>query len=112
MFILIARWMVSALALYIVSSVVSGIHLENFSSALVAVVVIGLVNALIKPVLFLLTLPITFLTLGIFSFVLNALMLLLAGSITPGFRIDGFGTALIGSVLLSFVTAILHSFIR
>lgn len=109
---LIARWILNGLALYIVANILPGIHLSDFGSALVAVLVIGLVNALIKPILFLLTLPVTVLTLGLFTFILNALMLMLASSITPGFKIDGFGTALIGSILLSLVTTILHSLVK
>lgn len=112
MLIWIAQWFLSALALYIVSTIVPGIHIVSFSSALVAVLIIGFVNMLIKPILFLLTLPITLLTLGLFSLVLNALMLMLAGSVTSGFRVDGFGAAFVGSILLSIVSMILHSFVR
>jgi len=109
---IIARWVLNALALYIVARILPGIHLSDFGSALVAVVIIGLVNVLIKPILFLLTLPVTFITFGLFAFVLNALMLMLASSLTPGFKIDGFGTALLGSILLSLVTTILHSLVQ
>lgn len=109
---IIARWIINALALYIVAKILPGIQLTDFGSALIAVLVIGLVNALIKPILFLLTLPVTVLTLGLFTFILNALMLMLASAITPGFKIDGFGTALIGSILLSIVTTILHSLVQ
>ena len=106
------RWVVSALALYLVAMILPGIHLTNFASALVAVLIIGLVNALIKPVLFLLTLPVTIITFGLFSFILNALMLMFASAITPGFKIDGFITALLGSVLFSVMTTILHALIQ
>jgi len=109
---LIVRWILNALALYIVARILPGIHLTDFGSALFAVVIIGLVNALIKPVLFLLTLPVTVLTFGLFALVLNALMLLLASAITPGFKIDGFGTALLGSILLSIITTVLHSLVQ
>lgn len=109
---LIMRWVVSALALYLVAMILPGIHLTNFASALVAVLIIGLVNALIKPVLFLLTLPVTIITFGLFSFILNALMLMFASAITPGFKIDGFITALLGSVLFSVMTTILHALIQ
>lgn len=109
---MIARWIINALALYIVARILPGIHLTDFGSALIAVLIIGLVNALIKPVLFLLTLPVTVLTLGLFTFVLNALMFMLASAVTPGFKIDGFGTALLGSILLSIITTIFHSLVR
>lgn len=104
--------MLNGLALYIVAKILPGIHLLDFGSALIAVIVIGLVNALIKPLLFLLTLPVTIITFGLFALVLNALMLMLASALTPGFKIDGFGTALLGSILLSIVTTILHSLVR
>lgn len=104
----IANWVLNALALYLVSKILTGIQLRDFWSALIAVAVIGLVNALIKPILLLLTLPITILTLGLFTFVINALMLLLASSFAPGFHIDGFGTALLGSILLSIISTLLH----
>lgn len=97
--------------MYIVSRILPGFQVDDFSAALFAVIIVGLVNALIKPILALLTLPINILTLGLFSLVLNALMLLLASSITPGFQIDGFGTALIGSILLTIVTTLLHSLV-
>lgn len=109
---IILRWVTSALALYIVAKLLPGIHLSDFGSALIAVLIIGLVNALIKPILFLLTLPVTILTFGLFTFILNALMLMLASAITPGFKLDGFGTALLGSILLSIVTTIFHSLIQ
>lgn len=112
MFIWLARWFINALALYIVASVVPGIRISDFWSALVAVVVIGLVNTLVKPIFFLLTLPLTIVTLGLFTLVVNALMLLLAGSVIPGFRVDGFWAALVGSVLLSVVTTLLTSLVR
>ena len=109
---LLVRWILNAVALYIVAKILPGIHLLDFGSALIAVIVIGLVNALIKPLLFLLTLPVTIVTFGLFALVLNALMLMLASALTPGFKIDGFGTALLGSILLSIVTTILHSLVQ
>ncbi len=109
---IIANWFLNALALLIVSKIVPGIELRGFGAALVAVLVIGLVNALIKPILLILTLPITILTLGLFTFVLNALMLLLASNLVAGFRVDGFWTALVGSILLSLISTILHSFVQ
>lgn len=106
---LVVRWMVNAIALYIVTRILPGIQVADFLSALIAVLVIGLVNALIKPILVLLTLPITILTFGLFALVINALMLMLAGNLTPGFQVDGFGTAFLGSILLSIISTILHS---
>lgn len=109
---IIANWFVSAIALYVVAKLVPGISLGGFTSALVAVVVIGLVNALLKPILFLLTLPVTVLTLGLFTFIVNALLFLLAGNLVSWFQVHSFGSALIGSILLSVVSAILHALVR
>jgi len=107
----IANWILNALALYLVSRILPGIHLHDFWSAIIAAAIIGLMNALVKPILLLLTLPITILTLGLFTFVINALLFLLAGTFSPGFHIDGFGTALIGSILLSIISTILHKLV-
>ncbi|SRR5258706_8556652 len=108
---LLIHWVLNALALYIVARILPGFHLSDFSSALVAAIIIGLVNALIRPILLLLTLPISILTLGLFALVINALMLLLASAISPGFKIDGFWWAFLGSILLSLVSTILHSLV-
>lgn len=105
---LLINWFVSALALFIVSRLVPGFHLDGFGAALIASILIGLVNALIKPLLLLLTLPINVLTLGLFTLVINALLLLLASSFSPGFTIDNFATAFVSSILLSLVSTILH----
>lgn len=102
----------SAIALYIVSRLVPGIILGSFTAALVAVLIIGLINALLKPILMLLTLPVTILTLGLFTFIVNALLFLLAGSVTTGFQVHGFGAALIGSILFSVVSTLLHALVR
>lgn len=112
MFRVIANWIINALALYVVSKILPGIALVDFWSAMVAVVVIGLVNALVKPLFLLLTLPLNLLTLGLFTFIINALMLWLASNFTPGFKVDGFGTALLGSILLSVVSTLLHALVR
>jgi putative membrane protein len=108
----IANWILSGLALYIVSKIVPGVRLEDFWSALIAIVVIGLANVLVKPLLFILTLPITLLTLGLFTFVINALMLLLASALVPGFKVDGFISALIGSIVLSLLTTLFQALTR
>lgn len=109
---LLVRWLINAVALFLVSRILPGFIVDDFAAAMIAVIIIGLVNALIKPILAILTLPINILTLGLFSFILNALLLLLASSMTPGFHIDGFGTALLGSILLSVVTMLLQSIVR
>jgi putative membrane protein len=112
MFTLFARWVLNALALYIVAQIIPGIRLMDFVSALVAVAVIAAVNVFIKPLLLIVTLPITILTLGLFAFIINAILLLLASRIVPGFIVDGFGAALLGSILFSVISTTLHSLAR
>ena len=95
------RWLVYSVLIVFVSWIVPGIEVENFVSAMLVCIVIALINTFIKPFLQLITLPVTILTLGLFSLVINALMLMLAGWIAPGFEVEGFLSALLGSILLS-----------
>jgi len=97
---LLVHLVVSALLLWLVSVIVPGIHVAGFGHALLAALVLGVVNTLVRPALFLVTLPITILSLGLFLIVINALMLLLTSLIVPGFNVDGFGAALLGGILL------------
>lgn len=101
---LIIRWIFFALALLFVAWVVPGISLAGFFPALWAALVIGIVNIVIRPVLFLLTLPINILTLGLFTFVLNGLLFWFVGNIVPGFMVSGFWAAFFGSILLSIIS--------
>ena len=105
------RWFVNALSLFIVSKIVTGIEVKDFTTALVASIIIGLINTLIKPVLLLLTLPINILTLGLFTFIINAILLLMAGNLISGFIVVNFWSALVGSILLSLVSTVLFSLI-
>ncbi len=100
---LIINWIISALAIIIVAYLLPGVEVSGITAALVAAVIIGLINAFIRPVLLLLTLPINILTLGLFTFVINAALLLLASSIVPGFQIANFWWALLFSLLLTAV---------
>lgn len=109
---IILRLIVNALALLVVSQLVPGFDAGGFYSALIAALVLGIVNVLIRPVLLLLTLPINLLSLGIFTFVINALMLLLVESIVKGFVINGFWPALEGAVLLWLISLITDRFLR
>jgi len=102
----IARWIVNAAALLLVAYMYPGVHVTDFWSALIAAIVLGLVNAIIRPLLVILTLPATILTLGLFLFVINALMFWLVAEIVHGFTVDGFMAALIGSILYSVITLI------
>ncbi len=98
---LLLRWLISAVLLLVVSHLVPGFRVADFRSALVAAVVIGLVNATLGAFLKLLTLPLSILSLGIFLLVINALMLLLVSNVVKGFHVDGFGPAFWGALLLA-----------
>jgi putative membrane protein len=97
---LITRLVLSAAALLLVAAIVPGIHADGFGSALVAAILLALVNVSIRPVLFVLTLPITLVTFGLFLLVLNGGMLLLVGHIVAGFTVRGWGAAIVGSILM------------
>ena len=100
---LIVRWILLAAALLLVAQVAPGVRLAGFGAALVAAAFLGLLNTLVRPLLVMLTLPVTVLTLGLFLFVINALMFWLAAGLLTidGFRVDGFWPALLGSLLYS-----------
>jgi len=104
---LILVWILNAVALLIVAYLLPGIAVASFGSALIAALVLGLLNMLVKPVLVLLTLPITIVTLGLFLIVLNALLFWFAGSILKGFQVNGFWWAVIGAVLYSIISGLL-----
>ena len=104
MLTLLARWLLNALALLLVAYLYPGVSVESFFAAAMAALVLGLVNAVVRPFLVLLTLPVTILTLGLFLFVINALLFWLVAEIVGGFRVTGFGAALIGSILYSLIT--------
>jgi putative membrane protein len=98
---LIIQWLLSAMALLAVAHFYSGVVVSSFTSALIAAFVIGLLNTLVRPVLILLTLPVTVLSLGLFLFVINALMFYMASGLLSGFDVKSFTAALIGSLLYS-----------
>jgi putative membrane protein len=98
---LIVRWLLLAAALLLVAHLYAGVQVASFPSALIAALVLGLLNTLVRPLLVLLTLPVTLLTLGLFLFVINALMFWAAASILEGFHVTGFAAALIGSLIYS-----------
>ena len=98
---IIARWLLLAAALLLVAHLYPGVQVTSFTAALVAALVLGLFNALLRPLLVLLTLPVTIVTLGLFLFVINALMFYFAASVLDGFQVSGFVAALIGSLIYS-----------
>jgi putative membrane protein len=101
---LVVRWIVSAVALYLTSSVVRGIEVATFPGLLLAAAMIGILNAVVRPIVFLLTLPLTVVTFGLFILVVNAAMLALASAVDPGFEVHGFWAAMWGWLLLSIFT--------
>ena len=101
---LLLVWLINAAALVAVAYLVPGIQMASFTTALVAALVLGLINAIVKPILILLTLPVTLLTLGLFIFVINGLMFWLAGSFVTGFLVAGFWPGVIGALAYSVVS--------
>jgi putative membrane protein len=100
----LARLLLNGIAILIAAWLLPGLHLAGTTSALLAGVILGLVNALIRPILFVLTLPFTIVTLGLFIFVLNAICLALTAFVLPGFSIDGFWSAVFGALIVSVVS--------
>jgi len=108
---LIIRILISAVAVMIASYFVPGVSVASFGTALVVAIVLGLLNAFVKPILVLLTIPITILTLGLFYIVINVLMVYLAASLVSGFAVTGFFAALLFSILVSVVTWVIDSLV-
>ena len=98
---LILKWLCSAAALLAVAYLYNGVVVSSFTGALIAAAVLGLLNSIIRPILVLLTLPVTVVTLGLFIFVINALMFWSAAGLVSGLSVTGFGAALVGSLLYS-----------
>ena len=105
---ILARWLLSALAISVTAYVLKGVHVSDFYAALAAAFILGIINVTLKPLLLFLTLPVTILTLGLFAFVINAFMIMLAAQFVPGFAVDGFGWALAFSIILSIVNFFLY----
>jgi putative membrane protein len=101
---LLLRWLLNTLILLIVANIVPGVGFASFWAALITSLVLGLLNALVRPILLLLTLPINFLTLGLFTLVINALIFWLASSIVKGFEISSFGAALLAAIVYWLLT--------
>jgi len=101
---LLLTWLVNAAALFAVPYVMRTVHVDSFIAAMVAALILGLVNALIKPILVLLTLPVTFLTLGLFIFVINGFLFWLVANFVKGFSVAGFWSAVGGAVMYSIIS--------
>jgi len=106
------RWLLSALALILTSKIVPGITVDSFTALLIAAIVLGLVNAVVKPILVFFTLPLTFLTLGLFLLVVNAITFGLAAWLVPGFSVNGFLPAMLGSIVMSILSFLFSMFIN
>lgn len=101
--------LISSFAVFASARIIPGVVIENFTSSIVVAIILGVVNAVIKPILIILTLPINILTLGLFSLVINALMVLLVDALVPGFAVDGFLTAILFSIVLSVISTVLFA---
>lgn len=108
----IARFLLSVLALLVIAELFDGIAVDGFYIAAIAVLILGLLNAIVRPVLLILTLPTNVITLGLFTFVINALIFLFAASFIQGFAVDGFISALIGSLIMSVVSTLGSTWIK
>ncbi len=106
------RWIVTTLAVLLAAAVVRGIRYDGVTALLGAALLLGILNAFIRPVLLLLSAPLILVTLGFFIFVINALMLMAVSSLVPGFHVDGFGSALGGAILISIFSWALSAFFR
>ena len=106
---IIIAWMINALALVLVGYLLPGVYVAGFGSALIAALVLGLINTIIKPIFVVLTIPVTIVTLGLFLVVINALMFWIAGSILKDFQVDGFWWALLGAIVYSIITYVMTS---
>jgi putative membrane protein len=107
---IIIHWLVSALAILISAYVLPGVTVDGFVAALVLAVILGAINAFLRPLFVILTFPITILTFGLFVFVINGLLVMLAASIVPGFEVAGLGSGILFAIVLAIVSAVLGMF--
>jgi putative membrane protein len=108
---LLIRILITSGLVLLIAHFMSGVHVANFTTALIVAVVLGLLNVFIKPILIILTLPVTILTLGLFLFVINAIIIMLCTNIVGGFKVDTFLTALLFSIILSILQSIVFKII-
>lgn len=107
------RWFFNAVAIYLTTLIIRGIQVPDFTTALIAALVLGIVNAFIRPIVLLLTLPINILTLGLFTLIVNTLMLYIVAAVVQSFVITSFWSALIGALLIALISTVLsHVFTR
>lgn len=108
----IIRLLVNAVALVLVAYLIPGVHVTGFAGALVAALILGIVNAVLKPILVILSLPLEIITLGLFTFVINAVLFYFVGKLGVGLSVDGFGAAFLGALVLTVVSFVLSSLVR
>ncbi len=104
---LLLIWLINTVALFAIPQLLDSVQIDSFTTALLASLVLGLVNTLLRPLLILLTLPVTFLTLGLFIFVINGLMFWAAADLVKGFQVDNFGAAILGALIYSVLSWVL-----
>lgn len=108
---LLIKWLVSAIAVFITSYILPGVDIDSFGTTFIVALVLGIINAVVKPLLFILTLPITILTFGLFTLILNVFMILLTDFLVTGFRLENVLWALIFGFVLSIINSVLNKFI-
>jgi putative membrane protein len=106
---ILVKWLLSAVALLAVANLYGGVMVSSFGAAMVAALVMGLLNAVVRPIFIILTLPLTLVTLGLFLFVINAAMFWSAAAVLDGFQVQGFGAALIGSLIYTVLGLVIES---
>jgi putative membrane protein len=109
---ILIHWAVTSISLWVASEIFDGIHFASASALAVSALVLGLANALVRPLLIILTLPLTVLTLGLFLLVINALVLLLVSSLVTGFSIAGFGTAFVASIFIAITSFLINAILN
>jgi putative membrane protein len=109
---IILALILNALALIVTAYIVPGIQVANFTTAILAAVVLGVVNTFIKPILSFVTAPLTIVTLGLFAFVINAVVLFIVSAVVPGFSVSGWVPAILGAIVLSVVSTVLNSILK
>ncbi len=109
---LIIKLLLNAIAVFVLAEVLNGVYVDNYVTSLIVAAVLSVLNILVKPILIILTLPVTIMTLGLFLFVINAIIILLADRLIDGFAVDGIWTAILFSVLLCILQSLLHSFFK
>ncbi|MGI6225821.1 MAG: phage holin family protein [Peptococcales bacterium] len=108
----VVRWILNGLALLVTSSLIAGIEVNGFLAALFAALVLGIVNAIIRPIIIFLTLPLNLVTLGLFTLIINGFMLKITSTVVNGFSVKGFWAATIGALLLALISSVLNALVK